>query len=133
MKIAIIPARGGSKRVKKKNIKLFEGIPAIGRVITILSKSKIFDIIIVSTDSSEIMKIAKKYKAEVPFRRPKNISGDHSSTHAVIKHCIKWLENKNVNVAFIQESFCTKKNVQKFANDWNGKIYHSLTNSNHIG
>ena len=60
MKIAIIPARGGSKRVKKKNIKLFEGIPAIGRVITILSKSKIFDIIIVSTDSSEIMKIAKK-------------------------------------------------------------------------
>ena len=47
MKIAIIPARGGSKRVKKKNIKLFEGIPAIGRVITILSKSKIFDIIIV--------------------------------------------------------------------------------------
>jgi pseudaminic acid cytidylyltransferase len=101
MKIAIIPARGGSKRVKKKNIKLFEGIPAIGRVITILSKSKIFDIIIVSTDSSEIMKIAKKYKAEVPFRRPKNISGDHSSTHAVIKHCIKWLENKRIHPEYI--------------------------------
>jgi len=101
MKIAIIPARGGSKRVKKKNIKLFEGIPAIGRIITNLSKSKIFDIIIVSTDSSEIIKIAKKYKAEVPFIRPKSISGDHSSTQTVIKHCVKWLENKRIYPEYI--------------------------------
>ena len=96
MKIAIIPARGGSKRVKKKNIKLFKGIPAIGRIIKILSKSKIFDIIIVSTDSSEIMKIAKKYKAEVPFLRPKQFCTDKSLDQAYLKHCYDWFLKKKI-------------------------------------
>ena len=71
MIIAIIPARSGSKRIPNKNIKLFRGIPIITRVIKKLSKSKIFDLIIVSTDSTKIAKIAKKNGAHVPFLRPK--------------------------------------------------------------
>ncbi|MDC0525218.1 pseudaminic acid cytidylyltransferase [Pelagibacteraceae bacterium] len=101
MKIAIIPARGGSKRVPKKNIRLFKKIPAIGRVISILKKSKIFDIIIVSTDSPEIAEVAKKYKAEVPFLRPKNLSGDFATTQSVIKHSIKWLNNKSIYPKYV--------------------------------
>ena len=64
------------------------------RIITNLSKSKIFDIIIVSTDSSEIIKIAKKYKAEVPFIRPKNISGHNVTTESAMLHCCDYLQKK---------------------------------------
>ena len=67
MKIAIIPARSGSKRIPKKNIKLFMGVPIISRTIKQLIKTKIFDLIIVSTDSNKIANIARNSGAEVPF------------------------------------------------------------------
>ena len=72
MNVAIIPARSGSKRIKNKNIKLFFGKPIITYVIKLLIKSKIFDKIIVSTDSNKIAKICAKSGAEILFKRPKS-------------------------------------------------------------
>ena len=71
MKICLIPARSGSKRIKNKNIKMFHGKPIIAYAIDNAIKSKLFDKIIVSTDSSKIAKLSKKYGAEIPFLRPK--------------------------------------------------------------
>jgi pseudaminic acid cytidylyltransferase len=76
MNIAIIPARAGSKRITRKNIKSFCGKPIISYSIETAKKSKMFDKIIVSTDSKEIADISKYYGAEVPFLRPKSISDD---------------------------------------------------------
>lgn len=95
MIVAIIPARIGSKRIKKKNIKSFLGHPIISYSIKSAQKSKIFDKIIVSTDSNIIGNIAKKYGAEFLFKRPKKFSGDKVSTGKVILHAIKWL-SKNL-------------------------------------
>lgn len=94
MAIAVIPARGGSKRIPQKNIKLIDGQPVIARAIDILKKAEIFDQIIVSTDNSKIKKIAADAGALAPFTRPKNLSGDHATTIAVIKHAISALELK---------------------------------------
>ena len=94
IKIAIIPARSGSKRVPKKNIKSFFGKPLIAHTIIKLKKSKIFDHIIVSTDSKKIASISKKYGADVPFLRPKNLSGDKPGTFQVLKHAVSWLNKK---------------------------------------
>jgi len=95
MKIAVIPARGGSKRIPKKNIKNFCGQPIISLAIRAAQKTKIFDKIIVSTDSKIIAKIARKYRAEVPFLRPKKLSDDKTGTAEVIAHAIKWLKKNN--------------------------------------
>ena len=73
MNIAIIPARGGSKRIIKKNIINFNGRPIISLQIKILKKSKLFDKIIVSSDNEEIINIAIKYGVEAPFIRPKKL------------------------------------------------------------
>ena len=74
--LAIIPARGGSKRIPKKNIKIFNGKPMIYWPITALKKTKLFKKIIVSTDSQEIANIALKCGVSVPYKRPKKLSGD---------------------------------------------------------
>ena len=76
--VALIPARGGSKRIKKKNIKLFNGKPMIGWVIEATRSSKCFDKIFVSTDCKEVASISKEFGADVPFLRPENISDDFS-------------------------------------------------------
>ena len=101
MKIAIIPARSGSKRIPKKNIKLFMGVPIISRTIKQLIKTNIFDLIIVSTDSNKIANIARNSGAEVPFLRPKKISDDYTDTQTVIQHAIKWLKNKKIYAEFV--------------------------------
>lgn len=88
MNIAIIPARGGSKRIPRKNIKIFCGKPIIAYSIEAAKKSACFDRIIVSTDDDEIAAIAKEYGAEVPFIRPDDISDDYATTTDVIKHTI---------------------------------------------
>ena len=98
MNIAIIPARSGSKRIKNKNIKIFNGKPIIYWSIKSLLDSKIFDKIIVSTDSKKIAKIAIKYGAETPFLRPKKYSTDHSTTREVIEHAINFLEKQNYDI-----------------------------------
>ena len=91
MSIAIIPARGGSKRIPRKNIKLFNERPIISYSIQIAKKSGLFSEVVVSTDDEEIKKISESYGAVVPFLRPKHISDDHTGTHEVIKHSVKKL------------------------------------------
>ena len=89
MKLCIIPARGGSKRIPRKNIKEFCGKPMIAYSIEAAKASGLFDKIIVSTDDKEIAEIAKSYGAEVPFIRPRELSDDHTATIPVIAHAIK--------------------------------------------
>lgn len=89
MKIAIIPARGGSKRIPRKNIKAFHGKPMIAYAIEAAIKSNLFDQIIVSTDDDEISEVAIKNGASVPFKRPKELSDDYTPTVPVIAHAIK--------------------------------------------
>lgn len=94
--LAIIPARGGSKEVPKKNIKSISGKPLIQWSIEHAKQAKNITRVIVTTDCKEIANIAQKSGAEVPFMRPKNISSDTATTESVIRHCLEWLE-KNEN------------------------------------
>ena len=89
MKIAVIPARGGSKRVPRKNIKLFGGKPMISYAITAAKNSGLFDHVVVSTDDSEIANIAKEWGAEIPFFRPEELANDFTTTVPVISHAIQ--------------------------------------------
>ena len=93
-KIAIIPARGGSKRIPRKNIKPFFGKPVIAYAIELALKSNLFDRVIVSTDDDEIAEIAKLYGAEVPFIRSKENSTDSASTFDVLKEALEWYRQK---------------------------------------
>lgn len=98
MYLAVIPARKGSKRIKNKNIRKINGKPVITFIIEKLINFKIFDKIIVSTDCSQIRKIAKKYHnkgVEAPFTRPAYLSNDQSDTQSVIKHAINFYKKKN--------------------------------------
>ena len=88
MRIAVIPARGGSKRIPRKNIKLFSGKPVIAWSILAAQKSELFDAVIVSTDDQEIAEISKDFGAEIPFVRPHNLSDDHTATVPVIAHSV---------------------------------------------
>ncbi len=90
--ICIIPARGGSKRIKNKNIKNFFGKPIIYYSINSAIKSQCFNEIVVTTDSVKIAKIAEKYGAKVPFLRPKNLSDDNTPLAPVISHTISELK-----------------------------------------
>lgn len=90
MNVAIIPARGGSKRISRKNIKLFCDKPIIAYSISVAINSGLFDRIIVSTDDEEIAEIVRKYGAEVPFMRPVSLSDDYTGTIPVIRNAIEW-------------------------------------------
>jgi N-acylneuraminate cytidylyltransferase len=90
MNIAVIPARGGSKRIPRKNIKPFHGKPMIAWSIEAARESGVFDRIIVSTDDNEIMDIARNWGAEVPFKRPPELSNDYAGTIEVIAHATRW-------------------------------------------
>lgn len=96
MKLAVIPARGGSKRIPWKNIKDFCGKPIIAWSIEAAKKSGCFDRIIVSTDDEEIVRVAKQWGADVPFIRPTELSDDYTATIPVIRHAVNWFkENGN--------------------------------------
>ena len=98
MNIAIIPARQGSKRIKEKNIKKFLGKPIISYAIKKAISSKLFDYVVVSTDSLKIKKISEKFGAKVFFLRPKKISNDKAKTQDVIKHALRWFKKKIFNL-----------------------------------
>jgi len=89
LNIAIIPARGGSKRLPRKNIKSFAGKPMIVHAIEIAISSNLFQQVVVSTDDDEIASIAKQHGAQVPFIRPAELSGDSTATLPVVEHAIK--------------------------------------------
>lgn len=90
--ICIIPARGGSKGIKNKNIKIINNLPLISYTIKAAKASKVCDKIFVSTDSSKIAKISKKYGAEVPFLRSKKFSQDFTTTEATLKNALQEAE-----------------------------------------
>jgi pseudaminic acid cytidylyltransferase len=90
MKLAVIPARGGSKRIPRKNIKPFAGLPMIAWSIRAAIDSECFDRIVVSTDDDEIAQVARNYGAECPFVRPPELSDDHTGTIPVVAHAIAW-------------------------------------------
>ena len=96
MKLLVIPARGGSKRIPKKNIKIFRGKPIIERVINEALSSNLFEKLIVSTDSKEIAKVSLDAGAEVPFLRPNELADDYASTSEVIIHAINWYKQKGI-------------------------------------
>lgn len=90
--LALIPARGGSKGVPKKNIRILGGIPLIAHSIVVAKDSPYIDRIVVSTDDPEIAAVARQYGAEVPFTRPKELAEDLTPDFPVFEHCLKWLE-----------------------------------------
>jgi pseudaminic acid cytidylyltransferase len=93
MKIAIIPARGGSKRIPRKNIRPFCGKPMIANSIIAARNSGVFDRVVVSTDDPEIAKVAREFGAETPFTRPAHLADDHATTVPVIKHSVEWVSD----------------------------------------
>ena len=105
--VAIIPARGGSKRIPRKNIKHFHGLPLIAYSIKAALKSNLFDKVIVSTDDEEIAKIAKEYGSVVPFLRPKELSDDFTGTGAVVTHVLNYLNEQNQNYDFACTIYAT--------------------------
>jgi len=112
MKAAVIPARGGSKRIPGKNIKEFCGKPMIARSIEAAKASGCFDRIIVSTDDDAIAEIARRFGAEVPFMRPPELSDDYTGTIPVIKHATEFLISENPTLSDICCIYATAPFIQ---------------------
>lgn len=98
--VAIIPARGGSKRIPRKNIKEFCGKPMIAWSIEAAQESGCFDQIIVSTDDHAIAETARAWGATTPFIRPLELSDDYTGTLPVVRHAVKWLETHDEAIDF---------------------------------
>jgi pseudaminic acid cytidylyltransferase len=118
MNIAIIPARGGSKRIPNKNTNLFAGKPIIAYSIEAAIKTGIFDKIIVSTDSEKIAEVAKAYGAEIPFMRPKDLADDYTPTVPVLLHALDMLKEQGIEPEYIcciyaTAPFCSPEYITK--------------------
>jgi pseudaminic acid cytidylyltransferase len=98
MKIAVIPARGGSKRIPRKNLRHFHGKPILAWSVDAALESSCFDQVIVSTDDAEIADLAVSHGASVPFVRPADLSDDFTPTLPVVRHAIDWFVSKGVMV-----------------------------------
>ena len=118
--ICFIAARGGSKGVRRKNIRLLAGKPLIAHTIEKALDSNIFSSVIVSTEDSEIAKIAKNFGAEVPFIRPKKLATDTASTDDVIIHAVKKLRSVGYRFEIMVSRDCTVPFVRN--NDIKGSI-----------
>ena len=127
--VAIIPARGGSKRIPKKNIKEFFGKPLIVYSIEVALASELFEKVVVTTDNKEIASIAKKYGAEVPFLRPKELSDDFSGTTEVVNHTVEYLESHGEKYEYICTIYSTAPLLQK---EYLVKGYESLKKSDAV-
>ncbi len=111
--IAIIPARGGSKRIPRKNIKEFYGKPLIAYSIQTALDSKLFEKVIVSTDDEEIAKIAQEYGAQTPFLRPAALSDDFTGTGAVVNHTLEYMKSLGEEYDFCCTIYATAPLLQK--------------------
>jgi len=112
--IAVIPARGGSKRIPRKNIRLFNGKPMIAHAIISLQEANLFENIYVSTDDEEIARIAENYGATIPFFRPDRISGDNTGTTEVMGDFLKTLRVEPTRIvccAYATNPFLTPENL----------------------
>lgn len=112
MKIAVIPARGGSKRIPRKNIRSFLGKPIIAYSIEAAISCGMFDRVIVSTDDEEIAGVAKRFGAEIPFMRPTELADDYTGTNAVVSHAIRWFRQRNQPVEYACCIYATAPFVQ---------------------
>ena len=97
----MIPARGGSKRIPRKNLKPFAGRPIIAYSIAAARECGLFDHILVSTDDAEIARVAEEYGASAPFVRPAHLSDDHASSAAVVAHAVQWAVEHLGEVGFV--------------------------------
>ena len=112
MKVAVIPARGGSKRIPRKNIRDFLGKPMIAYPLAVLQQANCFDRILVSTDDDEIAAIAKEYGAEVPFMRPRELADDYAGTIPVIAHATQWCINQGMELEAVCCVYATNPFLQ---------------------
>lgn len=118
MRIAIIPARGGSKRIPRKNVRNFFGKPMIAWSIEAAHASGLFDRIIVTTDDSEVRDTAIAWGAEVPFERPPELADDHAGTLPVVRHSIQWLISEGAAPSHVCCIYATAPFIQsKFLQD----------------
>jgi len=126
--VAVIPARGGSKRIPRKNIKDFCGKPMIAWSIEAALESCAFDRVIVSTDDEEIAEVSRHHGAETPFVRPAELSNDYADTDEVVAHAIQWFQKQGepaqaacciyATAPFIQvEDLCRAKDAL-YSGDW---------------
>ena len=111
--LCIIPARGGSKRIPRKNIKPFLGKPIIAYSIEAAINSKLFDVVMVSTDDIEIAEVALKYGATVPFLRSKENSDDYSGTGDVVYEVLKKYNELGLNFEFVCCVYATAALINK--------------------
>ena len=111
--LAIIPARGGSKLIPRKNIKLFHGKPLIAYSIETALASGLFQKVVVSTDDEEIAKIAQEYGAEVPFMRPEELSDDFSTSADAVQHTIEYLKSHNEEFNYVCTLYATAPFLQE--------------------
>lgn len=98
MRLALIPARGGSKRIPRKNIRPFLGKPVLAYALEAARRSGCFDRIVVSTDDQEIADLALTHGADIPFMRPAQLADDHATTIDVILHALDWAESEGLMV-----------------------------------
>jgi len=126
MRICVIPARGGSKRIPRKNIKPFHGKPMIAYAVTAALASKAFDKVIVSTDDEEIARVARAYGAEVPFVRPADLADDRTPTVPVIAHAIRTCQSKGWDV---EDVCCIYPGVPFISTDDLAQAYQRLQTS----
>lgn len=99
--LAVIPARGGSKRIPRKNIRPFLGVPLLERTVRLLAEAAVFERLIVSTDDDEIAAVARAAGAEVPFRRPAELASDTAGTLPVIAHAIAEMRALGMQPAYV--------------------------------
>lgn len=110
--IAVIPARGGSKRIPRKNVRDFFGKPMIAWSIDAALSSGLFDHVIVSTDDNEIADIAVQYGAEVPFMRPAELADDYVGTTEVVAHATQWILDQGASIDAVCCIYATAPFVQ---------------------
>ncbi|MCU7834944.1 MAG: pseudaminic acid cytidylyltransferase [gamma proteobacterium symbiont of Taylorina sp.] len=112
MNLAVIPARGGSKRIPKKNIKNFMGKPIMAYSIEAALNSQLFDEVIVSTDDEEIAEVAKQYGADVPFMRPEELADDFTGTTPVVQQAAHWFTHNGKKPDYICCIYSTSPFIQ---------------------
>lgn len=137
-KIAIIPARGGSKRIPQKNIREFFNKPVIAYSIRAALQSELFDRVIVSTDNDEIADVALSYGAEVPFIRPAELSGDQTGIIDVMSHAVNWVcqqeeELTAVCCIFATAPFIQKEDLKKGLDILEGGRWQYVFSATHFG
>lgn len=113
MKAAVIPVRGGSKRIPRKNIRAFAGKPMIAHSISAALQSGLFERVIISTDDEEIAEVARTYGAEAPFLRPTELADDHTGTTEVIAHSVEYLRSQGANLSAVCCIYATAPFIRK--------------------